>query len=103
MVNGAPRCPDASQPLRLDGIIAQASQTYLKLCGFVLFFRMLAAGAGEVLPSGAGVFCAMLLEVCSGCDLAAKSGRFASMLCCAALSVQGLSVLMQVRTICRPR
>ena len=76
--------------------------TYLKLCGFVLFFRMLAAGAGEVLPSGAGVFCAMLLEVCSGCDLAAKSGRFASMLCCAALSVQGLSVLMQVRTICPP-
>ena len=81
-----PAVPTASQPLRLDGIIAQASQTYLKLCGFVLFFRMLAAGAGEVLPSGAGVFCAMLLEVCSGCDLAAKSGRFASMLCCAALS-----------------
>ena len=101
-VNGAPAVPTASQPLRLDGIIAQAAQTYLKLCGFVLFFRMLAAGAGEVLPSGAGVFCAMLLEVCSGCDLAAKSGRFASMLCCAALSVQGLSVLMQVRTICPP-
>ena len=97
-----PAVPTAPQPLRLDGIIAQASQTYLKLCGFVLFFRMLAAGAGEVLPSGAGVFCAMLLEVCSGCDLAAKSGRFASMLCCAALSVQGLSVLMQVRTICSP-
>lgn len=88
--------------LRLDSIIAQAAQTYVKLCAFVLFFRMLAAGAGEVLPSGAGVFCAMLLEVCSGCDLAAQSGRFASMLCCAALSVQGLSVLMQVRTICPP-
>lgn len=97
-----PAVPTAPQPLRLDGIIAQASQTYLKLCGFVLFFRMLAAGAGEALPSGAGAFCAMLLEVCSGCDLAAKSGRFASMLCCAALSVQGLSVLMQVRTICPP-
>ena len=97
-----PAVPTAPQPLRLDGIIAQASQTYLKLCGFVLFFRMLAAGAGEALPSGAGAFCAMLLEVCSGCDLAAKSGRFASMLCCAALSVQGLSVLMQVRTICSP-
>ena len=73
-----PAVPTASQPLRLDGIIAQASQTYLKLCGFVLFFRMLAAGAGEALPSGAGVFCAMLLEVCSGCDLAAKSGRFST-------------------------
>ena len=41
-----PAVPTASQPLRLDGIIAQASQTYLKLCGFVLFFRMLASGAG---------------------------------------------------------
>ena len=88
--------------LRLDSIIAQAAQTYVKLCAFVLFFRMLAAGVGEILPAGADVLCAMILEVCSGCDLAAKSGRFASMLCCAALSVQGLSVLMQVRTICPP-
>ena len=94
--------PKEPQLLRLDRIIAQAAQTYVKLCAFVLFFRMLAAGAGEMLPAGADVFCAMLLEVCSGCDLAAKSGRFASMLCCAALSVQGLSVLMQVRTICPP-
>lgn len=94
--------PSEPQLLRLDAVIAQAAQTYVKLCAFVLFFRMLAAGAGELLPSGAGAFCAMLLEVCSGCDLAAKSGRCASMLCCAALSVQGLSVLMQVRTICPP-
>lgn len=94
--------PSEPQLLRLDAVIAQAAQTYVKLCAFVLFFRMLAAGVGELLPSGAGAFCAMLLEVCSGCDLAAKSGRFASMLCCAALSVQGLSVLMQVRTICPP-
>ena len=46
--------------------------------------------------------CAMLLEVCSGCDLASRTGYWASTLCCAALSVQGLSVLMQVRTICPP-
>ena len=52
-----PAVPTVSQPLRLDGIIAQAAQTYLKLCGFVLFFRMLAAGAGEALPSGAGGLC----------------------------------------------
>jgi len=94
--------PAAAQPLRLDAVIAQSALTYVKLCAFVLFFRMLAAGAGALLPSGTGVVCAMLLEVCSGCDLAAKSGQFASMLCCAALSMQGLSVLMQVRTICPP-
>lgn len=96
--------PQAAEPevclLRLDVIIAQAALNYVKLCAFVLFFRMLAAGAGELLPSGAGTFCAMLLEVCSGCDMAAKSGCFASMLCCAALSMQGLSVLLQIRTLC---
>ena len=43
---------------------------------------------------------AMLLEVCSGCDYAARTGLWASMLCCAALSLQGASVLLQVRTLC---
>ena len=42
----------------------------------------------------------MLLEVCSGCDYAARTGLWASGLCCAALSVQGASVLLQVRTLC---
>ena len=63
---------------------------------------MLAAGAGALLPAGAGTLCSILLEVCSGCDLAARTGRWGSLLCCAALSVQGLSVLLQVRTICPP-
>ena len=75
---------------------------YCKLCGFILFFRMLAAGAGALLPAGAGTLCSILLEVCSGCDLASRTGRWGSLLCCAALSVQGLSVLLQVRTICPP-
>ena len=75
---------------------------YLKLCGFVLFFRMLAAGVGAVFPPAVGTVCAMLLEVCSGCDLAARTGPWGSLLCCAALSVQGLSVLLQVRALCPP-
>ena len=54
------------------------------------------------MPAGAGTLCAVLLEVCSGCDLASRTGRWGSLLCCAALSVQGLSVLLQVRTICPP-
>ena len=52
------------------------------------------------MPTGAGTLCAILLEVCSGCDLASRTGQWGSLLCCAALSVQGLSVLLQVRTIC---
>ena len=99
----SPRPKQKEMPqLRLDGILAQSTLTYLKLCGFVLFFRMLAAGAGALLPPAVSAACAMLLEVCSGCDLASRTGYWASTLCCAALSVQGLSVLMQVRTICPP-
>ena len=89
-------------PPRLDAVLADSTLTYCRLCGFILFFRMLAAGAGQLLPAGAGTLCAMVLEVCSGCDLASRTGRWGSLLCCTALSVQGLSVLLQVRTICPP-
>ena len=75
---------------------------YLKLCGFVLYFRLLAAGCGLLLPAALAPFPAMLLEVCSGCDYAARTGLWASGLCCAALSMQGASVLLQVRTLCPP-
>lgn len=93
--------PLAEPPLpKLDAVVAQAAVTYLKLCGFVLYFRLLAAGCGVLLPGMWAVLPAMLLEVCSGCDLAARTGLWASSLCCAALSVQGISVLLQVRTIC---
>ena len=87
-------------PPRLDEVIAQAAVQYLKLCGFVLYFRMLAVGCGQFLPAAWAPFPAMLLEVCSGCDYAARTGLWASSLCCAALSVQGASVLLQVRTLC---
>lgn len=89
-----------AEPPQLYRVIADAVMTYLRLCGFILYFRLLAGGLGALLPAGAGVWPAMLLEVCSGCDLAARTGRWASILCCAALSLQGASVLMQVRTIC---
>lgn len=89
-------------PVRLDDVLSSASQTYLKICGFVLYFRMLSAGVEKLFPSSIGVFGAMLLEVCSGCALASQTGFWASSLCCASLSLQGLSVLLQIRTICPP-
>lgn len=89
-------------PPQLTDLLTHATMAYLKLCGFVLFFRMLAAGVGAVFPPAVGTVCAMLLEVCSGCDLAARTGPWGSLLCCAALSVQGLSVLLQVRALCPP-
>ena len=97
-----PIAPQKETPPALDGILAQAAVTYLKLCGFVLYFRLLAAGCGLLLPAALAPFPAMLLEVCSGCDYASRTGLWASGLCCAALSVQGASVLLQVRTICPP-
>ena len=36
----------------LDAVIAQAAVTYLKLCGFVLYFRLLAAGVGIAASRG---------------------------------------------------
>lgn len=98
----SPAAAQAEPPPALDAILAQAAVTYLKLCGFVLYFRLLAAGCGLLLPAVLAPFPAMLLEVCSGCDYAARTGLWASGLCCAALSVQGASVLLQVRTLCPP-
>ena len=106
MQGGAGQCLPAKAeeiPLpTLDAVVAQAAVTYLKLCGFVLYFRLLAAGAETLLPKPWSVLPAMLLEVCSGCDCASRTGLWASTLCCAALSMQGASVLLQVRTICPP-
>lgn len=85
-----------------DGCSHRRSDRLCKALWLRALFRMLAAGAGALLPPMAGTLCAMLLEVCSGCDLAARTGRWASLLCCAALSVQGLSVLLQVRALCPP-
>lgn len=95
----AARPEDPAVP-RLDVILAQAALNYVRLCGFVLYFRMLAAGAACLLPAALAPFPAMLLEVCSGCDYASRTGLFASILCCAAISLQGASALMQVRALC---
>ena len=54
MQGGAGQAPPAQgetiQLPALDAVIAQAAVTYLKLCGFVLYFRLLAAGCGALLP-----------------------------------------------------
>jgi len=97
---GTPAEPQSFPTPRLDQILASATQTYLKLCGFVLYFRMLAAGAGAIFPQAVGTIAAILLEVCAGCSASAGIGFWGSALCCASLSVQGLSVLLQIRTIC---
>ncbi len=95
-----PQPVPALPPPRLDAGSADAAGSYLKRCGVILYFRLLAGGLGALLPPRGAAGLAILLEVCSGCDLAARTGRWASDLCCAAVSLQGASVLMQVRAIC---
>lgn len=85
---------------QLDRLIAESALRYVQLCGFVVYFRMLAVGMAAILPPAWGFLPAMLLEVSSGCDLASRTGLWASPLCCAALSLQGASVLLQVRSLC---
>ncbi|MFQ7014296.1 MAG: hypothetical protein ACLRRU_08095 [Faecalibacterium sp.] len=82
MQGGAGQClPAKAEEIllpTLDAVVAQAAVTYLKLCGFVLYFRLLAAGAKALLPKPWSVLPAMLLEVCSGCDCASRTGLWAS-------------------------
>ena len=93
-------------------LISLAVAVFIGLVGRTLFpTALITASEAEnvfiylsrsLLPAALAPFPAMLLEVCSGCDYAARTGLWASGLCCAALSVQGASVLLQVRTLCPP-
>ena len=58
-----PAAAQKAPPPALDSILAQAAVTYLKLCGFVLYFRLLAAGCGLLLPTALAPFPAMLLRL----------------------------------------
>ncbi|MBQ7859053.1 MAG: hypothetical protein IJ347_02810 [Faecalibacterium sp.] len=84
----------------LSGAIADGALSYIKLCGFVIYFRCLSAGLSAFLPKGGETVASILLEVSSGCQFAAQLPLFAPSACCTALSIQSISVLMQLRTLC---
>ncbi len=90
----------ALPPVTLSSAIGDASLTYIKLCGFVVYFRIMAGALAAYLPAQFSALPAILLEVSSGCQAAAALPQHAAYACCAALSVQGLSVLAQLRTLC---
>lgn len=87
-------------PVTLASAIGDGAAAYIRLCGFIVYFRILAGGAAAFLPARLAFLPAMLLEISSGCSLAAPVPRWGAYLCCAALSLQGLSVLLQIRSIC---
>lgn len=79
-----------------------AVQSMLTVCGFVTFFSFLSGALGSLLPAFGPVraVIAALLEVTGGCVQASGlDGAVAVYGCCAALSIQSLSVLLQVRAL----
>ena len=95
---------ETNQPAGLVGSIQNAVHSMLTVCGFVVFFRFLCETAAQALSLGAPGFFALCagLEVTSGCAAGAALPGCAAMACCAALSVQSLSVFLQVRALlCR--
>lgn len=94
----------ANQPAGLVGAIQSAVHSMLIVCGFVVFFRFLCETAAQALSLDAARFYALCagLEVTSGCAAGAALPGYAALACCAALSVQSLSVFLQVRALLCP-
>lgn len=92
--------PQSSHEGSFSALLAACSLQYITLCGCVLFFRLLAGGIGAFLPTSIQFLPALLLEVSSGCNMAAQIPLYGTALCCAALSLQGASVFMQVHALC---
>lgn len=90
-----------STPAHLSQAIQSAVSSTLTVCGFVIFFRSLASILSPLLPSSSSVQFLLnaLLEVTGGCQAGACLARGNLYACCAALSVQSFSVLMQVRAL----
>lgn len=103
-----PHAGEGTQPMKtgapapagpsLYRAVTDSAFVFVKLCGCVLYFRFLAGGLCGFFPA-LGLWGTILCEVSSGCAAAAGAGRGAVYLCCAALSLQSGSVLLQVRAI----
>ncbi len=86
-------------PPSLYRALGDATLIFIRLCGCVVFFRFLSGGLAAFLPAQWAAFPVMLCEVSSGCAAAAAQGPQAAYWCCAVLSLQSFSVLMQVRSL----
>ena len=79
--------------------LSDAVQTFLRLTGIVVYCGFLSGGLSALLPPRAALPARLFLEISGGCAFAAQSGRWAAFLCCAVLSMQSFSVLLQVRAL----
>lgn len=103
---GTPAAADASAapaaPVSLYQTLTGAADTFVRLCGVVLFFRFLSGGLSALLPEPAALLPTLFLEVSAGSAAAAAMGPGAVYWCGAVLSLQSLSVFLQVRALVPP-
>ena len=100
--NPLPCREGAAQGIGLVPAVQGAVQSMLAVCGFVTFFSFLNHALGSFLPASGPVRAALaaLLEVTGGCIQASHLEDAAAVYgCCAALSIQSLSVFLQVRVL----
>ncbi len=79
-----------------------AVRSTIYMCGYVSFFSCVLALFQKIVPVGgiAAYLGAAVCEVSNGCSAAAEvGGTLGAYLACAAVSICGISVLMQVRSV----
>ena len=95
---GSPLAEGAkSSPVTFPSAITSAVTSSLSVCGCVVFFRLVGAVLGAVIPLPS-VLVSAALEVSAGCaDFAVLGGQAALYGCCAVLSLLGVSVWAQMQ------
>ena len=95
---GSPLAEGAkSNPVTFPSAITSAVTSSLSVCGCVVFFRLVGAVLGAVIPLPS-VLVSAALEVSAGCaDFAVLGGQAALYGCCAVLSLLGVSVWAQMQ------
>ena len=85
------------QQVSISSAITSAVTSSLSVCGCVVFFRLVGAVLGAVIPLPS-VLVSAALEVSAGCaDFAVLGGQAALYGCCAVLSLLGVSVWAQMQ------
>lgn len=85
------------QQVSISTAITSAVTSSLSVCGCVVFFRLVGAVLGAVIPLPS-VLVSAALEVSAGCaDFAVLGGQAALYGCCAVLSLLGVSVWAQMQ------
>ncbi len=83
--------------------VAEAVNSTLSLCGYVVLFNFFITAVLPNTSTGKISAAAMLLEITSACKIYASEHFFnPALLCCCSLSLMGVSIWLQVRSLISP-